>query len=67
MRLAIVVPCYNEEEVLAESAKRLTVILERMINGNKRLSNLRFWSKIFQIVITVLTAIATTFGVTSCM
>ena len=32
MRLAIVVPCYNEEEVLAESAKRLTVILERMIN-----------------------------------
>lgn len=35
MRLAIVVPCYNEEEVLTESAKRLTVILERMISGNK--------------------------------
>ena len=30
--------------------------------GNKDL-----WSKILNIVITVLTAIATTFGVTSCM
>ena len=25
------------------------------------------WSKVLQVVITVLTAIATTFGVTSCM
>ena len=39
MRLAIVVPCYNEEEVLTESAKRLTVILERMISGNKIFDN----------------------------
>ena len=35
MRLAIVVPCYNEEEVLAESAKRLSLVLEKMIDGNK--------------------------------
>ena len=30
-------------------------------------NNKNIWSKILQIVITVLTAIATTFGVTSCM
>lgn len=35
MRLAIVVPCYNEEEVLAESARRLSIVLEKMIDGNK--------------------------------
>ena len=29
--------------------------------------NKTMWSKILQIVITVLTAIATTFGVTSCL
>ena len=29
--------------------------------------NKPIWSKILQVVITVLTAIATTFGVTSCM
>ena len=33
-----------------------------MENNNKSM-----WSKILQIVITILTAIATTFGVTSCM
>ena len=27
----------------------------------------QIWSKILQVIITVLTAIATTFGVTSCM
>lgn len=35
MRLAIVVPCYNEEEVLTESARRLSIVLEKMIAGNK--------------------------------
>ena len=35
MRLAIVVPCYNEEEVLAESARRLSIVLQKMINENK--------------------------------
>ena len=33
-----------------------------MNNENKNI-----WSKVIQILITVLTAIATTFGVTSCM
>ena len=33
-----------------------------MNNENKQI-----WSKIIQVLITVLTAIATTFGVTSCM
>ena len=27
----------------------------------------QIWSKVLQVIITVLTAIATTFGVTSCM
>jgi hypothetical protein len=31
------------------------------------MENKNIWSKILNIVITVLTAIATTFGVTSCM
>ena len=31
-KLAIIVPCYNEEEVLPESAKRLKDILSQMIN-----------------------------------
>ena len=33
-----------------------------MENNNKSI-----WGKILQVVITILTAIATTFGVTSCM
>ena len=33
-----------------------------MSNDNKQI-----WSKVLQVIITVLTAIATTFGVTSCM
>ena len=36
------------------------------INKSK-IMNKDIWSKILNIVITVLTAIATTFGVTSCM
>ena len=31
------------------------------------MENKQLWSKILNIVITVLTAIATTFGITSCM
>ena len=31
------------------------------------MENKQFWSKVLNILITVLTAIATTFGVTSCM
>ena len=36
------------------------------MNNNEN-NNKTMWGKILQIVITVLTAIATTFGVTSCM
>ena len=35
--------------------------------SNNENNNKTMWGKILQIVITVLTAIATTFGVTSCM
>ena len=35
--------------------------------SNNENNNKSMWGKILQIVITVLTAIATTFGVTSCM
>ncbi len=33
--LAIVVPCYNEEEVLPETVKRLLAIMKKLINANK--------------------------------
>lgn len=39
MRLAIVVPCYNEEEVLEESARRLSAIVEQLIKDGKADSN----------------------------
>ena len=39
MRLAIVVPCYNEEKVLAESAKRLTGILQTLMEKKKVAEN----------------------------
>lgn len=32
--LALVIPCYNEEEVLPETIKRLTVILEDLVANN---------------------------------
>ena len=35
--------------------------------NQKTMENKTLWSKILNIVITVLTAIATTFGITSCM
>lgn len=35
IKLAIVVPCYNEEEVLPDSAKRLNEFLRKMIENNK--------------------------------
>ena len=31
MRLAIVIPCYNEEQVLPETVKRLTGVLNELI------------------------------------
>ena len=35
MRLAIVVPCYNEEGVIGESARQLTCILKGLIDKDK--------------------------------
>ena len=35
MRLAIVVPCYNEEGVIGESARQLTCILKELIDKDK--------------------------------
>jgi glycosyltransferase involved in cell wall biosynthesis len=35
MNLGIVVPCYNEEEVLPETARRLDALLERLVRAGK--------------------------------
>ena len=35
MKLNIVVPCYNEEEVLRETTRRLSALIERMIAAKK--------------------------------
>ena len=35
IKLAIVVPCYNEEEVLTETAKRLYGVIDKLVNNNK--------------------------------
>ena len=38
--LTIIVPCYNEEEVLPETVKELGVVLESMISEEQVSSNL---------------------------
>ena len=40
---------------------------KEIINHKSEMENKNIWGKILNILITVLTAIATTFGVTSCM
>jgi glycosyltransferase involved in cell wall biosynthesis len=35
MNLGIVIPCYNEEEVLPETAKRLTALIDRLVSRGK--------------------------------
>lgn len=35
MKLAIIVPCYNEEEVLPETTSRLTGVLERLVQSGQ--------------------------------
>ena len=35
IRLAIVIPCYNEEEVLSETNKRIGKVIKELINDNK--------------------------------
>jgi hypothetical protein len=44
-----------------------SVVQKKEIINHKSKMNKNIWGKILNIVITVLTAIATTFGVTSCM
>ena len=44
-----------------------SVVKKSEIINHKSKMNKEIWSKVLNIVITVLTAIATTFGVTSCM
>ena len=64
--------------ILTPCAKRKNSVRLRVLCGEKENTNLKntnkmnnenkqIWSKILQVLITVLTAIATTFGVTSCM
>jgi polyisoprenyl-phosphate glycosyltransferase len=38
-RVCIVVPCYNEEEVLPETARRLDALLTKLISSNKILAD----------------------------
>ena len=35
--LTIIVPCYNEEEVLPETVKELGAVLEKMIQDKKEI------------------------------
>lgn len=35
VKLALVSPCYNEEEVLTNSAARLTLLFDRLIKTGK--------------------------------
>ncbi len=35
MKLAIVVPCYNEESVISETTKQLTAVCEKIMEGGK--------------------------------
>lgn len=35
MKLIIVIPCYNEEEVLQETTKQLSVVIDRLIKNKK--------------------------------
>ena len=45
-----------------------SVVQKKIINHkSKKMENKNIWGKILNIIITVLTAIATTFGVTSCI
>lgn len=41
--LAVVVPCYNEQEVFPETAKRLTALLARLVSAGSISSQSRAW------------------------
>jgi len=41
--LAIVVPCYDEQEILDETLRRLGVLLERLVNSGRVAADSRAW------------------------
>ena len=43
IRLAIVIPCYNEQEVLPETCSRMTALLERMRRAGRISAGSRIW------------------------
>jgi len=43
MEIGIVVPCYNEEAVLAETSKRLTNLIEELIKDNQISETSKIW------------------------
>ena len=52
-KLAIIVPCYNEEQVLGETIKRLSETLENLID-KKRLKAIVLFYTSMMVVRTVL-------------
>ena len=55
---------------MSENNKKERNHKSNIINHKHTMSNdnnKQIWSKVLQVIITILTAIATTFGVTSCM
>lgn len=43
MKLAIVIPCYNEEEVLAETSRRVSALLARLVASGKISGDSKVW------------------------
>jgi len=35
VQLAIVIPCFNEQEVLSETSRRMTELLDRLVTAGK--------------------------------
>jgi len=43
MKLGIVIPCYNEEEVLAETSRRVMALLSRLVASGKISGDSKLW------------------------
>jgi glycosyltransferase involved in cell wall biosynthesis len=43
LQLSIVIPCYNEEEVLSETVKQMSVLVDEMIEENLITNNSSIW------------------------
>ena len=57
----------NHKSYIINQTSNIINQTSNIINQTSIIMKKELWSKILNIVITVLTAIATTFGVTSCM